>query len=116
MPAGFRGVQVYRKAVALADDLHVHVAAWPRFEKWTLGVQLVRSADSVGANLAEAYGRGTQPDRKRFIVIARGSELELEHWLERAAARHLHCPADALERAREVGRMLNGLNRAFADS
>jgi four helix bundle protein len=102
--------------VALADELHSSVLTWSSFDKWALGIQLTRGADSIGANLAEAYGRTTQADRRRFVAIARGSALELEHWLERALARQLSCPSDALPRARELARMLTGMHRAFADA
>jgi four helix bundle protein len=72
---------------------------------------MVRAADSVGANLAEGSGRFTAPDHRRFLFIARSSACELEHWLERAAARDLGLPEQALEEAGEVARMLNGLLR-----
>jgi four helix bundle protein len=35
------------------------VAEWETFAKETLGKQIVRSADSVGANISEGFGRGT---------------------------------------------------------
>ncbi len=43
--------------------------------------QIVRSADSVGANLAEGTGRGTYPENRRFVKIDRGSLNETQHWL-----------------------------------
>jgi four helix bundle protein len=72
-------------------------------------VQGIRAADSIGANIAEAMGRITNPDRLRLLFIARGSVNELEHWLARAEARRLPCPPKGRSRAREIGRMLNGL-------
>jgi four helix bundle protein len=34
---------------------------WSSFDRWTVGQQMVRSADSIGANIAEAAGRRTDP-------------------------------------------------------
>jgi four helix bundle protein len=67
----------------------------------------------VGANLAEAHGRRTNPDRLRFLWMARGSVSELQHWIRAARDRDLALPKHAEERADELGRMLNGLARAW---
>jgi four helix bundle protein len=109
----FEKLAVYRRAVALADDIASDVLCWPSFHRWTVGAQLVRAADSIGANIAEANGRAATPDQRRLLVIARGSTYETQHWLDRAQARGLECPADATQGAAEVGRMLNGLVRSL---
>jgi four helix bundle protein len=82
----FRDLEVYERAVGLADAVWGRVAGWDAFARWTVGVQLVRSADSIGANLAEAAGRSTDADQRRFLIVARGSALELEctGWIEQA--------------------------------
>lgn len=43
--------------------------------------QLLRAVASVGANLAEGYGRHYKQEYRRFVAIARGSSLEVEHWI-----------------------------------
>jgi len=88
------------------------VRDWPKFDLWTVGIQLVRSADSMGANIAEGLGRSSSADQRRLFLIARGSLLETEHWLERAASRELPCHAPFIDRTEELGRVLNGLVRA----
>jgi len=100
---------VYEKCASLSDELWSAVKGWNAFERWTLGTQLVRAADSVGANIAEAGGRWSYPDRRRVLFLARGSAFELEHWLTRALARNLPCPENAVDRAHELSRMLTGL-------
>jgi four helix bundle protein len=112
---GFEDLEVYRRAVALADEFRAAVKTWDSLDAWTSGVQSIRAADSIGANIAEATGRITNPDRLRFLFIARGSVNELEHWLARAQARALPRPMDGAQRAREIGRMLNGLITSIRD-
>jgi len=105
----FRDLEVYRRSVRLADGLHASVVMWPSFDLWTVGVQMVRAADSVGADIAEASGRSTDADRRRFLIVARASALELQHWLDRANRRALALPDGAQQEAARLGRMLNGL-------
>jgi len=38
--------------------------------------QWVRASQSIPLNIAEGNGKSTQPDRRRFFEIARGSALE----------------------------------------
>ncbi len=73
----------------LADEVWGIVVGWDNLAKDTVGKQIVRSADSIGANIAEGEGRGTHPDNKRFVRIARGSLQETQHWLRRAFKRNL---------------------------
>jgi four helix bundle protein len=104
----FRNLVAYRLAVGVADELHTAVMRWGSFERWSLGLQLVRSADSIGANIAEALGRWHEADRRRLLFVARGSLYETEHWIQRAEARAL-LDRGSVSGLDEVGRALNGL-------
>jgi four helix bundle protein len=106
---GFQGLAVYRRSAALADAVRGDVHRWPPLDQWSAGVQLLRAADSVSSNIAEATGRWSHADQLRFLFIARGSAHELQHWLARANARQLPCPPGASEEADALGRMLNRL-------
>jgi four helix bundle protein len=106
----FRRLVAYRLAVDLSDELHRAVAGWPSFDRWSLGLQLIRALDSVGANIAEASGRWHPADRRRLLVIARGSLYEAEHWLLRAETRSL-LPTGSTERLEEIAKALSGLIR-----
>src|SRR5690349_12422288 len=85
----FQDLAVYQLAEALADAVWDIVRAWDGLARDTVGKQLVRSADSVGANIAEGCGRQSHNDNRRFVRIARGSLLETQHWLRRAFRRGL---------------------------
>lgn len=85
----FETLRVYQLAERLADDLWDIALAWDEFARDTVGKQIVRAADSVGANIAEGTGRGSFKDNRRFVRIARGSLYETKHWLKRAYARKL---------------------------
>ena len=85
----FENLQVYQLAEKLADEIWIIVTDWDSLAKNTVGTQIIRSADSIGANLAEGSGRGSNQDYKRFIKISRGSLYETRHWLRRAFKRNL---------------------------
>ena len=80
----FQKLDVYKLAEKLADEIWNIVIKWDALPKDTVGKQIIRSADSIGANLAEGDGRGSYQDHRRFIKIARGSLYETKHLLRRA--------------------------------
>ena len=49
--------QVYNMSMKLGEDVWQIVKEWNYFNKDTIGKQLVRSADSIAANLSEGLGR-----------------------------------------------------------
>ncbi len=75
----------------LSEDLSNLI--WYGFDKWsvksqnTIGYQIIRSSDSIAANLAEGYGRYTPADRKKFYLYARGSFEETKTWLRKLIRR-----------------------------
>ena len=85
----FENLRVYKLSEELSDLIWIIVLAWSPFARDTVGKQLVKSVDSIGANIAEGTGRGTFADNKRFVRIARGSLNESKHWLRRAFKRDL---------------------------
>ena len=85
----FERLRVYRLAESLADEIWAVVVTWNYLAKDTVGKQVVRAADSIGANIAEGTGRGTLQENRRFIRMARGSLYETQHWLRRSYNRKL---------------------------
>src|SRR6266516_5211078 len=85
----FEKLRVYRLSENLADELWKTVIGWNYFDGDTVGKQLVRAGDSIGANIVEGVGRGKFLDTLRYVGIARGSLNETKHWLRRAHKRGL---------------------------
>lgn len=85
----FENLRVYQLSEELADAIWEIATNWNGFARNTIGEQIVRSADSIGANIAEGTGRGSYQDNRRFILIGRGSLNETKHWLRRAFKRNL---------------------------
>lgn len=85
----FESLRVYTLSEELADAIWEIAAEWDAFNRDTIGKQIVRSADSIGANIAEGTGRYGFQDNKRFCYFARGSLNETKHWLRRAYKRKL---------------------------
>jgi four helix bundle protein len=109
--ATFESLKVYQLAERLSDEVWDVARRWPILARDTVGKQLIRAADSVGANIAEGSGRGSFQDNRRFVRIARGSLYESQHWLRRAFRRGL-LSAEQTTKLRDIldnlGPMLNG--------
>jgi four helix bundle protein len=87
--SNFENLAVYKLAEEIADSVWEVVGCWQPLARDTVGKQLIRAADSIGANIAEGEGRGSFQDNRRFVRIARGSVNETKHWLRRAFKRGL---------------------------
>jgi four helix bundle protein len=82
-------IEIYALAEEIADKWWEVVCHWPSFAQDTIGKQLVRAADSIGANIAESYGRYHFSDKINFLYYARGSLYESKFFVERARKRGL---------------------------
>jgi four helix bundle protein len=87
--SNFENLAVYKLAEEIADSVWEVVGLWQPLARDTVGKQLIRAADSIGANIAEGEGGGSFRDNRRFVRIARGSVNETKHWLRRAFRRGL---------------------------
>lgn len=85
----FENLEIYQLSERLADGVWEIALGWNNLAQDTVGKQIIRSADSIGANIAEGSGRGSDQDYRRFLRIARGSLNETRHWLRRAFKRKL---------------------------
>jgi four helix bundle protein len=89
MATAMEDLRVLQMAEAIADLLWEHVAHWNPFARTTMGEQLVRASDSIGANIAESFGRFHYGEKLNFLYYARGSLFETKYWINRAKARQI---------------------------
>jgi four helix bundle protein len=82
-------IEAYTHAYALGNEIWELVDHWDKFDRWTIGTQVARSADSISANIAEGYGRYHKKDKIRFYHYSRGSVMETIDWLRKARDRKL---------------------------
>jgi four helix bundle protein len=106
----FEKLELYRLSEGLADLIWDAVLSWNSLARDTVGKQIVRSADSVGANIAEGTGRGTFQDNRRFVYNSRGSLNETMHFLRRAYRRRLLKPGQVEEIKQAVDKLAPKLN------
>jgi four helix bundle protein len=82
-------LDVYILSEKLSDKIWNDFDSWPVKVQRTIGYQIVRSADSIAANISEGYGRFTPADRKLFYRYARGSFEETKSWLRKLIRRKI---------------------------
>ena len=87
MPTLIQDTEVYKMAEKLSDLVWYAYDNWDYKAQHTIGLQAIRAADSIAANLSEGFGRYSPADRKRFYVIARGSFEETKCWMRKAIRR-----------------------------
>ncbi|MDF7826534.1 four helix bundle protein [Pontiellaceae bacterium B12227] len=108
-------LDVYRLAEELSDMIWTDFDHWCEKAQRTVGYQIIRSADSIAANLAEGYGRYSPKDKANFYRYSRGSFEETKCWLRKASRRNL-ITKDKVEVYKniidELGPKLNGFIRS----
>lgn len=103
-------LEIYRIARTIAD------ASWEMYrelnwqEKKIVGDQFIRAIDSIGANIAEGFGRFHYLDRNKFYYNARGSLQESLHWIDAMQKRGIGDPAKAQQVATHLPKLSVKLN------
>lgn len=104
---------VYQKAKEVSRLVFRVTKAFPKEETYSLTDQVRRSSRSVGAQIAEAWGKRRY--EKHFIsklTDADGEQMETQHWISEALDCGYLPQEDArnlADRLLEIGRMLNGM-------
>ncbi|WDF76690.1 four helix bundle protein [Mucilaginibacter sp. KACC 22773] len=82
-------LEIYNLSQIFGEQIWELVIKWDYLAKDTIGKQLVRSADSIAANISEGFGRFHYKENKNFCYFSRGSILETKTWLQKAKSRKL---------------------------
>ncbi len=109
----FQDLEVYQKAKALAQDIYNLTNTFPKEEAYSLTDQLRRSSRSMGAQIAEAWGKRRY--KRHFVsklTDADAEQMETQHWLGVAVS----CQYLTYDQTQQliselsgVGRMLNSM-------
>jgi len=82
-------LQVYQLSMELGEKVWEVVIDWDYFLKDTVGKQLLKSVDSIAANLSEGFGRYFYKENKQLCYYSRGSLFETKTWLTKVRNRNL---------------------------
>ena len=77
----YRNLDVWKLAHELTLRLYRDTATFPKQESFGLTGQIRRAASSIGANIAEGCGRGTDGELRQSLQYAMGSATELDNHL-----------------------------------
>jgi four helix bundle protein len=111
----FEELEVLRAAESVADGIWRRVVQWKPFARDVVGGQLAKAVDSIGANIAEAYGRFHYGEKLQFLYYARGSLFETKYWLNRAQKRNLMPSVQVQEYVAQLTDLARQLNAFAAD-
>lgn len=111
-------LKVYELSMELGESVWLIVEKWNYFSKDTIGKQLMRSVDSVAANLSEGFGRFHYKDAKNFTYFSRGSLYETKTWIRKANNRNLMNEEEYLKFTEDInliGKMLNSYIKSIGE-
>jgi len=77
----FDDLKVYQLVLGLAEWVYNITAEFPSEEKYNVISQLRRASTSIGANIAEGYGRFHYKENIQFCRNSRGSLAETKHFM-----------------------------------
>ncbi|HLP50106.1 MAG TPA: four helix bundle protein [Chitinophagales bacterium] len=77
-----KNLEVWKQSMQLVKIVYLLTKQLPKEEQFGLISQMRRASVSVCSNIAEGASRKTEPDRKKFYMIARSSLVELDTQIE----------------------------------
>jgi four helix bundle protein len=116
MSGTYRDLRAWQTAMNMVRDIYRFTREFPREETYGLTIQIRRAAVSIASNIAEGKGRSSDKELLHFLSNAKGSLFELETQLMIADGLGYLAHSQSenlLSQTAEVGRLLNGLMKAF---
>ncbi|RLD11001.1 MAG: four helix bundle protein [Chlamydiae bacterium] len=109
-------LDVYKLAEELSDMIWYDFDTWTVKAQKTIGYQIIRSSDSIAANIAEGYGRHSSADRKKFYYYSRGSFEETKSWLRKAIRKKIIFSTEKMEKYKNIIDKLGPKLNAFINN
>jgi four helix bundle protein len=109
----FRDLEVYKLTREVSKEIYILSKAFPVEEKYSLTDQIRRSSRSVGAQIAEAWGK--RKYENHFISKlsdADSEQLETQHWLEiseECEYMDLNTAKNLLQKCESIGKMIQSM-------
>ncbi len=113
MASTYRDLKVWQSSIDLAERIYLLTAEFPASEIYGLTSQLRRASVSIPSNIAEGWGRRSRKEYGRFVLVAQGSNDELQTQLVIASRLKFGEPTlltQAASLSDEIGKMLNALH------
>ena len=111
----FEDLIVWQRAHQFFLDVVKDVDAFsPGMAARIIGNQVLRSASSISANIAEGFGRRTGKEYTHYLIVARGSTTETLDWYLKCRDLHLIESAVFVNRRATLEEILKMLNRMIS--
>ena len=78
MKRAHHDLEAWREALGLVKAVYSATSKFPKDEQFCLTSQMRRAAISIPSNIAEGAARASSREFLKFLVIARGSLMELD--------------------------------------
>ncbi len=88
MPFKFEKLEIWKRAIDIADDVHTLTQTFPKEEMFVLTSQMKRAADSISLNIAEGSTGQSDAEQTRFLGYAQRSAIEVVNCLYLAIRRN----------------------------
>ena len=113
----YKELKVWLKARFFVNSIYTATKMFPKEELFCLTQQMRRAAISIPSNIAEGFGRGTNPQIVHFLDIAQGSAFELETQIYISFDQNYitseHCDSLQFE-IEEIKKMIDALQSAYS--
>ena len=109
----FKDLEVYKFSREISREIYILTKSFPVEERYSLSDQIRRSSRSIGAQIAESWGKRRY--KNHFILKltdADSEQFETQHWLE-IAFENRYITEDSMNeltnKCESVGKMLNSM-------
>lgn len=112
----YRDLIAWQKAMELVRLVYDFTKNFPKEELFGLTLQIRKAVVSIPSNIAEGQGRKSTKEFRRHLSIAYGSLMETETQTMVAEMQSYITSAECnevLDKAAEVGRLINGLGASL---